>query len=582
MVSDELDGQAINQALRLGAELKLVAADDALLITDLLAIGLSPSDDSGAWSTQLAGKRLKLERGIRTLPYQEYLNGGPKPRTENGRPDWGAKDRYLEKKRELDDLAGLSERLKTRMAQTSPFRGVGPVLQLQMILRQIQTPKGQSHQLLTWEADADDLRLCLTWSNHPVAGLGVVDVPYLVQVVEAYEANRLISARMAEHAVRQYYEELGQHVVDVSVGQLGCEDDRWKQYDLLVDGRPVDVKNARRSFSSFDAYVEHCVPRFKLSRSSGKDVAIAGVLSNYKSVSNNEVAIYPCSILGEVTASDIHRLTGWATGRFGHILNLAGLWRPEYQPGWVFEYRPEHYGERSAGIASIPGLVQGIRSHGVENSKLPGWLLSLCPDRKLSRSLDISGDKRQILDDLHSLSDQIGLTRPSLFIFVMGTYLESMVSETPNSTLEELLRDLLFIPSAPHSATILGLDDPQYFVGKLVSTLGRVQQESINQRLRFVAFKLAHPSILRGQLASGHWMTLLAYCGGWREVPVRARCGKTPLFFGQHVVCPECGHLVCDECGYCSYNCALLSARQKAIVIAHRSETNNGYSGESW
>lgn len=581
MVSDELDGQAINQALRLGIELKLIEADDDQLITDLLAIGLKPSDDSGSLSTQLIGKRLKLEQIIRTLPYQKYLNGGQKPRTANGRPDWSAKDQYLEAKRELDNLAGLSERLKIRMAQTPLFNGVGPVLQLQMILRQIQTTKGHSHQLLTREASPDDLRLCLAWSNHPVAELGVVNISYLVQVVEAYEVSRLISARMAEHAARQYYEELGQVVVDVSVGQLGGDDDRWMQYDLLVNGRPVDVKNARRSFSSPDAYVEHCVPKFKLSRSSGEDVAIAGVLSNYKSISSNEVAVYPCSILGEVTASNIQRLTDWATERFGHILNMAGLWRPEYQPGWVFEYPPEHYEERLAGIASIPGLIQWLSSHGVKNNKLPGWLLTLCPDRKLSRSFDISGDKRRTLDDLHLLSDQIGLNRPSLFILVMGTYLESMVSETSNGMPEEILKDLLFIPGAPHSSTILGLDDPQYFIGKLVSTLGRVQLEAYNQRLRFVAFKLTHPSILRGQLASGDWVTLLAYCGGWREVPVRVRCGKTPLFFGQHDVCPECSHLVCDECGYCSYNCSLLPARQKAIVIAHRSETNHDYSGES-
>jgi len=580
-VFDELDGQAINQALRLGSELKLVKADDVQLITDLFAIGLKPSDDSGSWSTQITGKRLKLEQSIKTLPYQKYLNGGPKPRTAAGQPDWEAKDQYLEAKRELDNLAGLSERLKTRMAQAVPFNGAGLVLQLQMILRQIQTTNGHSHQLLTREASADDLRLCLAWSNHPVAGLGVVDIPYLVQVVEAYEANRLISARMAEHAARQYYEELGHVVIDVSIGQLGGDDDRWKQCDLLVDGRPVDVKNARRSFSSPDAYVEHCVPRFKLSRSSREDVAITGVLSNYKSISNTEAVVYPCLILGEVTASNIQRLTAWAKERFGRILNLDGLWRPEYQPGWVFEYRPEYYGERSAGIASISGLIQGLKSQGVENSKLPGWLLTLCPDRKLSRSVDISSDKRKILDDLHSLSDQIGLNRPSLFILVMGTYLESMVSETSNGMPEGLLRELLFIPDAPRSATILGLDDPQYFVGKLVSTLGRVQQESFDQRLRFVAFKLTHPSILRGQLASGHWMTLLAYCGGWREVPVRARCGKTPLFFGQHDACPKCGHLICDECGYCSNSCTLLSARQKSIVIAHRNETNHGYNGES-
>jgi hypothetical protein len=309
-------------------------------------------------------------------------------------------------------------------------------------------------------------------------------------------------------------------------------------------------------------------------------VAIAGVLSNYKAINNHDAAVYPCCVLGEVTASDIQRLTAWATERFGHILNLAGLWRPEYQPGWVFEFRPEHYGQRTDGIASIPGLIQGLRRHGVENSKLPGWLLTLCLDRELSRTFGMSGVMRPILDDLHSLNDKIGLTRPSLFILVMGTYLESMASVTPNAGLEGLLRKMLFIPGAPHSATILGLDDPQYYVGKLVSTLGTVQQEAIDQGLRFVAFKLTHPSILRGQLASGAWMTLLAYCGGWREVPVRARCGKSPLFFGQHEVCPECGHLVCDECGYCSYNCVLLSERQQSIVATHRREANGDFSSE--
>jgi hypothetical protein len=581
VVSDELNVQEVSQALHLGSELKLIEAEDVQLITGLLAIGLKLSDDSGSWSTQLTGKCLNLEQIIQNLPYHKHLKGGPKPRTANGRPDWGAKDQYLKAKRELDNLTGLRERLKTRMAQDKPFNGVGPVFQIHSILQQIQTTKGHSHQLLLRETSANDLRLCLAWSNHPVAELGVVDISYLVQVLEAYEANRLISARMAEHAARQYYEELGQVVVDVSITQLSGDDDRWKQYDLLANGQPIDVKNARRSFSSPDAYVEHCVPKFKQLRSSSEDVLITGVLSNYKSSSSDEATVYPCTILGEVTASNIQRLTDWATRRFGHILNLAGLWRPEYQPGWVFEYRPEHYVERSTGIASIPELIQGLKSHGVENNKLPGWLLTLCPDRELSRSLEISSDKRRILDDLHSLSDQIGLNRPSLFILVMGTYLESMVSETSNGKPDRLLRDLLFIPSAPHSAAILGLDDPQYFIGNLVSTLEKVYEEAINQRLRFVAFKLTHPSILRGQLATGLWITVLAYCGGWREVPVRARCGKTPLFFGQHGICTECGHLVCDECGHCSYNCALLSARQKEIVNTYRNIINHGHNGES-
>lgn len=112
MVSDELNVQAISQALHLGIELKLIEAGDVQLITDLIAIGLKLSDDSSTWSTQLTGKCLNLEQIIRNLPYQKHLNGGPKPRTANGRPDWGAKDQYLKAKRELDNLTGLRERLR--------------------------------------------------------------------------------------------------------------------------------------------------------------------------------------------------------------------------------------------------------------------------------------------------------------------------------------------------------------------------------------------------------------------------------------------------------------------------------------
>ena len=63
-MSDELDEPSIDQAMRLGTELKLVAADDAQLITDLLAKGFKSSDFSDAFSTHLTSKRLKLEQGI--------------------------------------------------------------------------------------------------------------------------------------------------------------------------------------------------------------------------------------------------------------------------------------------------------------------------------------------------------------------------------------------------------------------------------------------------------------------------------------------------------------------------------------
>lgn len=407
-----------------------------------------------------------------------------------------------------------------------------------------------------------DVKLCLAWAGVYSDALTHPNGTALSAQLEHYEASRLLSARFAELAAADYYVALGHKVTDISITQIEEGTDQWKDFDLLVDGRPVDVKNARRSFSSPESYVEHCVPRFKQARGIDAEVSIVGVLSDYhtaEKIMGDETAY---QILGEVRVSDIRQLYVWMRKRFSHLLNLDGLWKAGYQPGWVFEYPKEHYpGRTTATVVMAREIISQFIRANISADSIPGWLLTLCQDRELVGQLKISAEKHRILCDLHSLSEQLGFTRPALFVYVMGFLLESIANEVQANLVEGVLRDLIFVEGSP-----LGLEDTQGYIAELVDVLLRVQNESIRQKIKFVAFKLTHPSILRGQRCDGSWMTLLAYCGGWRVFPVKVKCGAAPLFFGQNEVCPSCGHLVCDECGYCSQNCDLVVKRQEAVA----------------
>ena len=565
-------------ALKVVAELKLISEYDDSLAREVLDRGFELSDRPEKWIYQVEEKLAELERTIQQSPYHRYLNGGRKPITSSGRDDWVAKDQYKAIQTSIAELLGFRERIKGRLGQgiggTATFAHMLEVaLCLTKILSDVQHTKADSSQLVMGPPKADDIRLCLAWAGQSATSAQCMDIKYLATALGDYEANRLLSARVAEHAAAKYYEALGHEVLDVSIGQFGSSDDRWKNHDLLVSGRPVDVKNARRSFSSHDSYVEHCVPKFKQSR--GAEVSITGVLSEYRLVREIEEETSSCRILGEVTISEVRRLYAWARARFGHILNIAGIWNSEYQPGWIFEYPPEHYPCRNEAIAGIPGLIEKLKISGIASNRLPGWLLPLCPDRELALSQTQSDQMTRILVDLFSLNDDIGFSRPGLFIFVMGSFLESIANGEQTGQLEVALRELLIIRGSPNPRP-LGLEDSQNYVVNLIGILVEVQNEAQRQRIKFSAFKLTHPSILRGQRDSGSWMTLLAYCGGWRDAPVRARCGATPLFFGQHAVCPNCGHLICDDCGYCSHGCNLVVQRQFDVATKQRISLEDG------
>ena len=422
---------------------------------------------------------------------------------------------------------------------------------------------------------AIDAELCLNWSDIVLPPSGSKDqlIWDRLSEIDRYRQCQLLSARTAELVMQHYYRELGFQVEDVSSQQILQASDDWKSFDLLVSGRCIDVKNARESLNGQGYFVEHCVPRFKQTRTAGKNVVIAGVLSTYFP----DPAVYreqmkPAIVLGEVDVEDVRGLYRWARHRFGPRLDLKGIWDMGFLPGWIFEYPPEHYPLRSRAIESITALVWRLVEAGAFGNRLPGWVLLLCKDDGLIRSLPLDERKRKLVDDLRSMSASVGVTRRSLYVYAMGLSLEALVQGT--SPLEDLtaLLELINLPATEKTdSRTLGLQDPMAYVTTIVETMSAIAVKLLDSQIVLTGFRLSHPAILKGVCADGSILTLLAYCGGWQEYPIRAKCGTTPLTIANDAHCPECGHLICHNCGHCSNSCSLCKPRQIEVVRSSRS-----------
>lgn len=570
-MTETKNGNLKNQ-LELVTELKLISEEDARLAKNMLARGVDLATAPDNWFRQIETKVLKLSQDIRQSPYQHYLNGGSKPLTRSGHLDWRAKDSYRKMEAELVDLIEFQKEVKSRLTLDSAPDRILAALEAAFALLGIQSAlqKGTvSSQVITAVNGSDDIRLCHAWSNLRISSDVEIDYRYLEERLGSIEAARVLSARIAEHAATIYYTSLGKKVEDVSVRQLRACDERWRDFDLLVDERPVDVKNARRSFSNPESYVQHCVPDFKTYRRT--EVAICGVLSDYTSGEDLANIASRCQILGEVSISRIRSLYSWAHQRFGDILKLDGLWKPHYQPGWAFEFPDEHYSNRTRAINKIPALLERMRDIMPTGGRVPGWLLALSRNKVPAAGMVQPGLDAVVLKDLQLLDEAFGISRPSLFIFVMGLFLESIAKCKKPTQLEGALKRLLLI-SSDGEKWPLGLEDPQRYVFRLIECLAEIEEETFRRSYRFTAFRMSHPLILRGCREDGLWMSLIAYCGGWRRYPVDVRCGAAPLFFGRHLVCPGCGFLICEDCGFCSQKCERVDARQKTVAMEQKSE----------
>ena len=295
---------------------------------------------------------------------------------------------------------------------------------------------------------ASDIDVCLAWANvNSVCESTDDGIRLLQDEVSNYNACRLLSARAAELSTASYYSELGNNVSDISMTQLENADEQWKDFDLLVGVEPLDVKNSRKSYSSPDAYVEHCIPRFKQDRKSGAEVSIVGVLSDYSRDAKKIVSgAVDCVILGQINVREMRQLFVWMRRRFGNFLNLNGLWDTGFLPGWMFELPAAQYQQRHYVLERIDSLLEKIEvTSTLSDADIPGWLITLSSVAFRKDAKNQSTRRSGMLADIASLRLDVGLKRSSLFVYSMGIILEAMLNGDDCDAVAVTLRELIFV-----------------------------------------------------------------------------------------------------------------------------------------
>lgn len=420
-------------------------------------------------------------------------------------------------------------------------------------------------------ASSQDLVLALQWTDQYVElrdrlRVGSITLEKVAELHgQDHELERLLSARMAEHAVMRFYRSSGREVVDVSGSQLAPGNDGgWLTHDVLAGAVPIDVKNARRSRShegsrSPEHYVEHCVPAFKNDRNQ-VDVVIVGVLSPYvwmrdliepmNASPNWDTDI---TILGECSRGKLEELRTIfeRSGDFDLGIVIHGR---NSLPPWVYDY-PRDALARTPRPPDLIPIFEEIRAMGLlEEAGISPVALGLTAD------ID-PGDLEEIgtLDPWQrDLATALWLDRregrfslPFVFLRLLTHFLQ-MLRSPHQQFRPERYRDLVFLCRG--NVRPLALPDPLKTIDSLISCLTKLWRGEHELLRRYSRFKLAGMRILRGMTrAGGRWETLLTHCGGRGPT---GPCAFYPLLLSERASqCPDCGYLICPVCGFCMEGC---------------------------
>jgi hypothetical protein len=409
----------------------------------------------------------------------------------------------------------------------------------------------------------DDIKLIFDWVGYSIDGqnLEISDL-YDQLSDDLYEGqiNKLISARYAEKSAILFYQELGHAVSDTSIKQLDLQNDEWKLADIKAGEHYIDVKNARTSKKHGSNYSEQYVKSFKKSIAKD-DVIYAGVISNYQtkgqlcSEKNGEARI-----LGEVTNQDIKTIKEYLKKRFSNILelqlsrsqssinNYSGL-KGSFIPGWMFEYPQSFYGKNDQSenqLEEANKLLKAFEEKEISSKVDPFFYFIQCRfhDADLSK---IPSEFLPIIQELSHIDQSIGLSRRSIFLFILGYTLESL---SKNENFNPVIFKKIFFKSKSFP---LGLLDSEQYIFNLISMLGKIWKTNRESLKQYNAFKLSGLNILRG-FNNDRWETIYAYCGG--SFPDMRKCKKTPIYLGQSKICNACGMLICIDCSSCSIDCS--------------------------
>jgi len=408
-----------------------------------------------------------------------------------------------------------------------------------------------------------DLELAIEWCNGRVPQTADTEM-LCADYGEHWMLGRSLSARSAEKVAAEFYLQSGLKVVDVSIQQITSRHSlSWQSHDLNVGGRPVDVKNSRRSQHSAENYTEHCVANFKVSRNQA-EVAICGVFSPYLQASkflnpSKMSSSNPIIILGETTFADQQVLKEEfeEKGLLEIDLHRVNGGAKSFIPPWMFEYPVWAYAEHDA-------ILEQLRQVRVPHAticriaKYNPIPASISADIELKEIWDkdsLVPWEWQFINTLTSRVRKLGLSRPVLFLTILKHFLQMTSASTgvreygPNGYRR-------FIFQSDRTDVPLGIYDPLKTIDGLIGCLDKLWSAERKLIKGFKIFKLQNLNILLGKSsANDNWKTLIAYCGG-RHPNNNAACGKNPLILGESKHCSVCGKLICPECDFCSRDCA--------------------------
>ncbi len=413
------------------------------------------------------------------------------------------------------------------------------------------------------QLDEYDIQLVGEWCTL----LNNLDRSSLIELIKTdskakWEAGRLLSARSAEKIARDFYQNYGKEVKDVSITQIEKnKKSDWREYDLDVEGLPVDVKNSRRSQKSKDRYTEHCIPQFKRSRTN-QNVTISGVLSPY---------LWPLYLLEErpedakiifLGETDLEKQS-ILKSEFKNLVDFVGpnSANKNFLPPWVFDYPEYVYTEQNkareelkdfTNLASLKGIVLKFDLIPVGIAADIEEIL----DNEALDSLDsLDSWERNFLNQLRNRIEKHGLSLPFLFLTILTHFLGMAdSSETISDFKPDKYRKFLFYKKEERNNP-LGIYDPLKTIDSLIEALGTLWTAEKSLIREFCRFRLKSFNILEGKsdLNENLWTTLIAYCGGRLEEDGSA-CGKNPLVLGESKRC-KYGKLICSACKFCCGMC---------------------------
>ena len=407
------------------------------------------------------------------------------------------------------------------------------------------------------ELNEHDIQLVGQWCHPPQNNLNEMS-SIEDSSKEGRQLSRLLSARLAEKVAMDFYQNCGKTVEDISITQIyeNSQSD-WQDYDLNVDGFPIDVKNSRTSRNSKDRYTRYCIPTFKRNRKN-QGVTISGVFSPYLPLSAlRKPTDNTILFLGQITREKRQALER----EFNDLVDFEGA-DPKihyFLPPWVFDYPKYVYTERDEALRELKDFSNFafLKGSTFKFNLIP---VAIAAGIDLTEILDnqaLDQWEWHFLNQLHNRIEKYGLSLPFLFLTILEHFL-NMVAAAPQTVPDfkpDKYRQFLFREELLTDCDKpLGIYDPLKTVDALIKVLNILQTAEGRLIRKFRTFRLQSFNILQGKSNpyESSWTTLIAYCGG--KLPDKSYCGKNPLILGESKLC-ECRRLICPECDFCCPTC---------------------------